>query len=349
MDYLRILKVPFHPTILIMVGVFTALIVVLEYGGLYGLIASLLIQIWILKYCYVLVEHLADGAPEPPVMDTDMLSPFETRPWVQLALVCLMSSIAWALSGGAGAVVGALVFLWFPASVAILGLGENAFQALNPVKLLRVARGFGVTYLLLLAAQIAGLLLLIVLTKVSLWHPLVIAIALLYEITYFALVGGFVHVRRRELGFEPRRSPERAAARAEAERDKVRNRMVDDVFQLVRIGKHVEATAPLAAWMRDLDGDSASRDAAFVVERLFAWDRPAALNPVGSTLIRHLLRFGRPDAALKLFERLRERAPRFTMDSAADLRTLADYAQTIGRDDLAASMRLETPVFHPPT
>lgn len=348
MDYLRILKVPIHPTILIMVGVFTALILVLELGGLYGLIASLLIQIWIFKYCYVLIEHLADGAAEPPVMDTDMLSPFEIRPWVQLALVCFLSGVAWTLSGGAGAVVVALVFLWFPASVAILGLGENAFQALNPLKVLRVVHGFGVAYLLLLGAQIAAVLLLIALTKISLWHPLVIAIALLSEITYFALVGCMVYARRRQLGFEPRRSPERAAARAEAERDKVRDKMIDDVFQLVRIGKHVEATAPLAAWMRDLDADYAARDAAVVIERLFSWDRPAAFNPVGSTLIRHLLRFGRPDAALKIFERLRDRAPRFTMDSAPDLRTLADYAESIGREDLAASMRLETPVFHPP-
>jgi hypothetical protein len=36
------------------------------------------------------------------------------------------------------------------------------------------------------------------------------------------------------------------------------------------------------------------------------------------------------------------------MDSAGDLRTLAEYADSEGRDELAASMRLETPVFQPP-
>ena len=35
------------------------------------------------------------------------------------------------------------------------------------------------------------------------------------------------------------------------------------------------------------------------------------------------------------------------MDSAADLRTLAEYAESTGRDELAQSMRLETPVFQP--
>jgi hypothetical protein len=35
------------------------------------------------------------------------------------------------------------------------------------------------------------------------------------------------------------------------------------------------------------------------------------------------------------------------MDSAADLRTLAEYADSTGREALAQTMRLETPVFRP--
>jgi hypothetical protein len=115
----------------------------------------------------------------------------------------------------------------------------------------------------------------------------------------------------------------------------------------VRIGKHVDATRPLAAWLRDADGHVAVRDALFVAEQALKWKTPAALNPLGSTLIRHLLQFGRPDAALAVFEMFREQSPRFTMDSAPDLRTLAEYAESVGKDDLAQSMRLETPIHHP--
>jgi hypothetical protein len=84
-----------------------------------------------------------------------------------------------------------------------------------------------------------------------------------------------------------------------------------------------------------------------VAEQALKWQTPAALNPIGSTLIRHLMRFGRPDAALAVFEIIRAGAPNFTMDSANDLRTLAEYAESIGREALAQSMRLETPVFQP--
>jgi hypothetical protein len=58
------------------------------------------------------------------------------------------------------------------------------------------------------------------------------------------------------------------------------------------------------------------------------------------------MRYGRPEAALAVFEILRKKAP-FTMDSVSDLRTLADFAESQGREELAQSMRLETPVIHP--
>jgi hypothetical protein len=35
------------------------------------------------------------------------------------------------------------------------------------------------------------------------------------------------------------------------------------------------------------------------------------------------------------------------MDSADDLRSLAEYAESHGEDELAGSMRLETPVYQP--
>jgi pentatricopeptide repeat protein len=174
-----------------------------------------------------------------------------------------------------------------------------------------------------------------------------VGVALLCELAFFGFIGASIWTRRRQLGFEPLRSPERAAEREESERIKVRARMTDDLFQQVRTGRFVDATAPLAAWLRDLDPQLAVRDSLHIAERALAWNIPQALSPIGSTLIRHLLRFGRPDAALSVFEQFRQRSPNFTMDSAADLRTLAEYAESVGKDELAQAMRLETPVFKP--
>ncbi|HET9862508.1 MAG TPA: hypothetical protein VFP37_03635 [Steroidobacteraceae bacterium] len=347
MDYLRVLAVPFSPTSLILAAAFAVLFTIFDLGGLYGLIASLIAQIWIVKYCYVLIEHLADGAGEPPVMSTDMLSPFETRPWMQLAIVIGGALLCQAIGGKAGIALGVVLILLLPASIAVLGMGEPVYQAVNPLMLLRLVRGLGPWYLAILASIPVYLGILWLLDRAGLWALFTHAARILCEISFFGLIGGSLYLRRHQLGIEPSRSPERTAAREEAERVKLRARMLDEVFQQARIGKHVEATRPLARWLGGLDGETAARDARFVASQVVGWDFIAGLNTIGSTLIRHLLRAGRPDAALAVFETLRQRAPTLTLDSPDDLRLLIEYAENAGRQQLAAAMRLETPVFHP--
>jgi hypothetical protein len=347
MDSLRVLLVPFHPTNLLMVGIFAILMSFCLWLGSYGWFAAWFLQIWVFKYCYVLIEHLAEGATEPPVMDMDMLSPSEARPWIQAALVSIGGWTCYWIGGAAGITLGIVLLALFPATVAILGFGEAWWQAINPLTLWRVILSLGPYYLAMLLALVAGAGVAWLLVRLPLWGLVENAVALWCETAFFSLVGASIFLRRKQLGYEPSKSPERSAARIEAERLKARARMVDEVFQLVRIGKHVDATAPLAKWLRDADGEHASKDAYYIAEQSLKWDSPAALNPIGSTLIRHLMRFGRPDAALAVFEILRTRAPNFTMDSALDLRTLAEYAESQGREALAQSMRLETPVYHP--
>ena len=346
MDSLRAFLVPFHPTNLIMVGIFGVLGSFCLMAGFVGTLVALFMQVWVLKYCYVLIERIADGAQEPPVMDIDMLSPFEQRPLIQAAWLFGGYALAINVGGTWGLVIGVALLALLPATVSILGFGEAAWRILDPTAWFRVIRGLGPYYVALLVA----LFLCIAIGRfafLNLWSIFGVTIALWFEIAFFSLVGACIYLRRQQLGYEPSRSPERKAARAEFERVKLRARMVDDVFQLVRIGKHVDATAPLAKWLRDLEAENASKDSYYVAEQAIKWENTAALNPIGSTLIRHLMRFGRPDAALAVFEILRKRSPTFTMDSANDLRTLADYAEANGREALAQSMRLETPVFHP--
>jgi len=347
MDSLRVLLVPFHPTNLLMVAIFSALFTLCLWFGSYGWFGAWFLQVWIFKYCYVLIEHLADGATEPPVMDTDMLSAGEARPWIQAALLSIGGWGCYYIGGGTGITLGILLLVLLPATVAILGFGEAAWQAVNPVTLWRVIRGLGPYYLLMLLALAFCGVVAWLLARLELWSLLENAIALWCEVAFFSFVGASIYLRRKQLGYEPSKSPERTAARAEAERLKERARMVDDMFQLVRIGKHVDATAPLARWLRDLDAEHVSKDTYYIAEQSLKWESPAALNPIGSTLIRHLMRYGRPDAALAVFEILRARAPNFTMDSAHDLRALAEYAESHGREALAQSMRLETPVYQP--
>jgi hypothetical protein len=346
MDHSRTFLVPFHPTNLLVSGIFGVLIAFFVAGGLLGLYGAVFVQIWVFKYCYVAIERLANGAQEPPVMDADMLSPLETRPWIQLAWLVAGTWLAIRVGGNAGLAIAVLMLALLPATVAILGVGEPWWRVFDPMTLFRVVRDLGVYYLGLMFALVVCVCIAWFAYQ-KLWGFIGTTVGLWCEIAFFNLVGIVVFLRRQQLGFEPNQSPERTSAREEMERLKLRARMIDDVFQLVRIGKHVDATAPLAAWLRDTEADHVSKDAYYVAEQALRWEAPLALNPLGSTLIRHLMRYGRPDAALAVFELLRGKAPAFTMDSAQDLKALADFAESQGHDELAQSMRLETPVIHP--
>jgi hypothetical protein len=354
MDYLRILKVPFQLASLMVVGVVVPIATFLVWAllhipaGVIGLIGLLLLQLWVFNYCFEMIERVANGLFEPPVLDTNMLSPFASRPWIQVLLLVGGGVLCWVVGGLAGGVLGGVLVLWIPASLAILGTDQPATETLNPRAVLRIVVGMGPHYLLLLAAMAGGVALALALPALGV--PLVVKVSavLFYELLFAALVGGALYLRRAQTGFVPIHSPERTADRDERERCERRAKMLDDVFTNVRIGKHVDATAPLARWLRDTDADEATRDAYHVAETALGWGNDAALDTIGSTLIRHLLRFGRPDAALAVFERLRGASVNFTMDSAPDLRTLAEHADSTGRAELAASMRLETPIYHPP-
>jgi hypothetical protein len=347
MDHLRVLLVPFHSTSLFLIAIFATLQSFFGSAGIYGLLGLGILQIWVVKYCYALIEQIADGATEPPVLSLEMLSPTEIRPWIQVGLVALGVLACDALGGKAGIALAVVLLTLLPATIAVLGVGEAFHQVLNPLLLFRLIRGLGVYYLAILASIPLYLGLLSLLTELGVWSIVWFATALVCEISFFSLIGGALYLNRRKLGIVPSRSPERAEARAETEREKVRSRMLDDVFQQVRIGKHVEASRPLAQWLRDLDGETAARDARHIVGQILGWGSSGGINTLGSTLIRHLLRAGRPDAALSTFERLRQHTPALTLDSADDLRSLAEYADSIGRDELATSLRLETPIHRP--
>jgi hypothetical protein len=346
MNYLRPILVPFQPASLLIVVLFAPLLSFFAGGGILGLFGAVILQIWVFKYCYVVLEQVADGAREPPVMSLDMLSPLETRPWMQLALVAGGLLLCQWLGGEQGEWLGFLLLLAFPASVALLGMGEGVFRAMNPLAWWRVARGLGPVYLVLLALLALVAFVFRAVADAGSRHAWQFAIVLLLQIAFFSWVGFAIWWRRRQLGFEPSRSPERLAARQEAERVRRREQMLDEVFQQVRLGKHVDATAPLARWLEDMDGEFVVRDGLHVAGRALEWKSLPALNPIGSTLIRHLLRFGHADTALAVYEMFRQRSPQFTMDSAQDLRILADHAESLGKDELAQSMRLETPVLH---
>jgi hypothetical protein len=243
--------------------------------------------------------------------------PFEIRPWVQIGIVISGAVLCVKIGGNAGVLLGCVLLALLPASIAVLGVGEPFYQAREPGDavpagartraVLPAHPGLDPAVYRLPAAA----------ARVSMSGESLLACrGIACEISFFGLIGGCLYIRRHQLGIEPSRSPERDRAREEAERVKLRARMLDDVFQQARIGKFVEATRPLAKLVeRARLGEPWRATRHFVAAQALAWQ--IAGGP------EHHRQHAHPPPAARGparggaggFERLREQAPTLTLDS----------------------------------
>src|SRR5687768_10054375 len=84
---LKYLLIPLRGASLVLIVTFSILLLIASSGGLLGLPLALLTISWFFKYGFVLLDHVADGVMEPPVLAIEMINPVnESRP-VGLLLV----------------------------------------------------------------------------------------------------------------------------------------------------------------------------------------------------------------------------------------------------------------------
>ncbi|MGH8231515.1 MAG: hypothetical protein ACRESY_06820 [Steroidobacteraceae bacterium] len=261
-SFIRYLLLPARPTVLLLIALLTLGLLLAQHGGLIGIALQVLLLSWLLSYGYVLLERIANGAAEPPVLAIEMLNPVnEPRALLQVALVLAVAGalrllselvnadLALALAGAA--------LLALPASIGALGAGDGALQALNPVVLWRIIHGLGLSYLWIVLAvvlELGGLTLLAGPAQVPEW--LLIPLAQFLWLSLFALIGGALYEQRQALGYEPIDSPERRAQRAQQSLEHERSRFLDRVYGEARGGN-------LAAAWDSIERELASRDHAY--------------------------------------------------------------------------------------
>lgn len=73
---LRHLLRPLDPTSLLLIAVFTVGFLIGMMGGFPGMVLSLLLFSWLFKYAYILLDSVANGVQETPVLSLEMLNPF---------------------------------------------------------------------------------------------------------------------------------------------------------------------------------------------------------------------------------------------------------------------------------
>jgi hypothetical protein len=343
MTLLRALSMPFHLTSLLFVGLVAMLLALLwnAAGPMapIALVGTFILVSWLNKYAFAQLEQAAHGETNAPVASVEMLGPFGgVRPWAHPVLaggVLALMSIA---SGHGRAVVAIAALLLFPASLGALAVTHQVLDAVNPLALRRVIVGMGWEYLLLVAAVAIVVWCGAALEATPIWAVIRYAVVALMLLCLYTLIGGAIFVRRLELGFEPRMSPERRAEKVEAEYAQRRQVMMDEVYGFVRARDGVRAGDRLKQWLVESGAHHLHADVLAILDLAMQFPERRGLATIARALISHLVRVKRLSLALTVMEIVSNVSADFTPTSEAETVALAAYSVPAGRRSLAREM-----------
>jgi hypothetical protein len=195
---IRYLAMPLRTAPLLLIGTFSILLLVAARAGIVGIPLGLILLSWFSKYSFVLMDRLAEGVVEPPVLSIEMVNPLdEQRPMILLRMGIGLfyptdSASYWIGEQGALVLmlaVGALL----PPVVAVHGETGTVVQSLNPRRVLGLIVRLRGDYLLILGFIVLVWLFsrFVVTSAIGDMLPLVLRIALLMYawLAMFSLIG----------------------------------------------------------------------------------------------------------------------------------------------------------------
>jgi hypothetical protein len=328
----RYFLLPFHSTSLVLLGTFTLGGVLVAHAGLLGIPMGLILLSWFFKYCFVLLDSITAGNEAPPVLSIEMVNPIdEQRPLAQAAIIVfgilLARTISNHLGQAAGLATGSLLLFELPASVAVLGMTGNPLLAVWPPEIWAITRACGREYVLINVSMFAAGVLVygLVYLGAPLW--LTIALAQLWFLFAFSLVGGAIFEHRIELGIESRTRQEREAEHTEREHARERGRMLDRAHAHFRLGKLPEGWQEIQAWVEQCEkGGPRLRELDALLRSASSWDDVRPADRLADELIAALLTRKENGKALEVLEQRLRSNPGFRPANVVRLTELASAA-----------------------
>lgn len=314
METLKYLLIPLRGAAIVLIVLFSLLLLLAAKGGLMGLPLALLIVSWFFKYGFALLDRVCDGVNEPPVLSYEMINPAnESRPLGLLAIVggfyLLTAAVQPMLGEGAATTLRVLGLLLLPA-IIMTQASDGFFESLNPLRLMQVIARVPESYALILAVLAGAWWLATALVtwlpdaelpmslSIPLSHVLRIAIVMYAWLASFAMLGGVLFVRRDELGFVPSHSPERDAEKAERERQREIDLLIDRIFAEWRGGAYGNAWRTIERHLASSARPSDELQALF--QRASQWPDQRLAYRLAQELIPRLLAARRTGDALNI-------------------------------------------------
>lgn len=342
-DLLRVLAMPFQLASLIFVALTSLLLSVFLGGDLIRLVVSLLaifvLMVWITHYALALIDDAANGVREIQTASVEMATFFaDARGWIHPFIAVVIGTLLHLHPEWSRLPVLAAAALLFPASLGACAMSGHALDALNPAAMARLISGLGpwylVTVLFMLACAAAGV---VIVRTVDSLLVVIAAIQMLLLLAY-AWMGGVLYMRRGELDFEPRRSPEKAAMDAEATRRADRQQIIDGLYADLRVRESRRALDKATAWLRGVPAGQLHGDVHALLTSGTGWTEPREYPKLLRGLVPMLLDMRQPALALALAEAALAVAPEFSVEGEAQTSALVSYALQTGRRRMAARL-----------
>ncbi|HEV8332492.1 MAG TPA: hypothetical protein VGQ22_13790 [Steroidobacteraceae bacterium] len=337
---LRYLAIPLRMAPVLLIGTFSVLLVVAVKAGLFGLALGLILLSWFTKYAFVLMDQLAEGVTEPPVLSIEMVNPVsEQRPMVMLLLTIGLfysSNAAGYWIGKPGALVLMIaVAAILPAIVAVQGATGMVVQSLNPRRVFGLIWRLRGDYVLILGfIALVGLFFAVVLeSSFGDALPLVLRIALLMYawLAVFSLIGGVLFERRFDIGLDDVHTPEHLDTGDDdddAPDERARDKEIDRIYAEWRGGAHANAWKTVLALVSQSKDEIA--ELRWLYQRASQWPDGRLAERLARELLPRLLAKRNTGEALDVVrERLRKNG-QFRPAGSADLLALVHLSRAAG-------------------
>jgi hypothetical protein len=353
-SFLRYLLLPATSfTVLVFIAVVSLGFALALHSGFLGLAMAGLLSLWLFNYGFVLLEAIANGARETPVLAIEMLNPVhEWRPVILVAIVFLAAFLLGlvAVYGDArlAVLLGIVFFVALPASTGALAVGSSRWQAVNPVVLWHIVRSLKFSYAVIVAMVLLYGFVDWQLLREDLvnWSLLgsrlldlrgwgVTAWGVFAWLSLFTLMGGSLYEHRIELGHDAADSPERREAHRQAQIHRERGKFLDRVHAQARSGN-------LAGAWATIEGELAEHHHRF---ETYDWLLDALSDREDARLARRLAQdyvaraLGRDNArATQIAQRGLRIDPAFRPRSGAQCLRVADLLRLTGDRQGAQSL-----------
>ena len=344
METLKYLLVPLRGASITLIVLFSFLLLIAAKGGLMGLPLALIILSWFFKYGFALLDKVADGVNEPPVLSYEMVNPAnESRPLGLLAIVGLFYLLTGMLESTLGSelvtVLRAIGLVLVPAIIMVQVM-DGFLESLDPSRLLQIIARVPGSYVLILVLLAGSWWLATMLVtwlpaaelplSISIPMPDVgrIAILMYAWLASFAMIGSVLYIRRAELDFEPSHSPERAAKKAEHERQREVDQLIDRVFAEWRGGAYGNAWRTIEKHLSS--SPRPSEELQLLFQRASQWPDQRLAHRLAQELIPQLLAARRTGDALHIARAQLQADADFRPLKGADTIKLIELARDAG-------------------